>query len=58
MNPAPGFKQYPQHRVETKPSSAHVRVKYQGEVIADTREAVELHEATGEGKQTVAPVVY
>lgn len=38
MNPAPGFKQYPQHRVET-------------------REAVELHEATGKGKKTVAPVV-
>ncbi len=26
MNPAPGFKQYPQHRVETRPSSAHVTV--------------------------------
>ena len=31
---------------------------YQGEVIADTRDAVELHEDTGEGKKTVAPVVY
>ena len=34
MNPAPGFKQYPQHRIEARPSSAHVRVMYQGEVIA------------------------
>lgn len=58
MNPAPGFKQYPQHRVETAPSFAHVRVRYQGEVIADSREAVELHETTGEGKKTVAPIVY
>jgi uncharacterized protein (DUF427 family) len=58
MNPAPGFKKYPKHRVETRPSSVHVRVIYQGEVIADTRAAVELHESTGEGKKTVAPVVY
>jgi uncharacterized protein (DUF427 family) len=58
MNPAPGFKKYPQHRVEARPASAHVRVTWQGELIADTREAVELHESTGEGKKTVAPVVY
>lgn len=58
MNPAPGFRKYPQHRVETRPSSARVRVSYQGEVIADTRDAVELHESTGEGKKTVGPVVY
>ena len=58
MNPAPGFKKYPQHRVEARPASAHVRVIYEGELIADTREAVELHESTGEGKKTVAPVVY
>lgn len=58
MNPAPGFQKYPQHRVETRPSTKRVRVKYQGEVIADTRAAVEMHESTGEGKKTVAPVVY
>lgn len=58
VNPAPGFKKYPQHRVETRPASAHVRVTYEGEVIAETRDAVELHESTGEGKKTVAPVVY
>jgi uncharacterized protein (DUF427 family) len=58
MNSAPGFKKYPQHRVETRPASVHVRVMYEGELIADTREAVELHESTGEGKKTVAPVVY
>jgi uncharacterized protein (DUF427 family) len=57
-NPAPGFKKYPQHRVETRPAALHVRVTYEGEVIADTREAVELHESVGEGKKTVAPVVY
>ena len=58
MNPAPGFKQYPQHRVETRPASMHVRVTYAGEVIADTRDAVEMHESMGEGKKTAAPVVY
>ena len=58
MNPAPGFRKYPGHRVSTNPSRAHVVVTYKGEVIADTREAVELHESTGEGKKTVAPVVY
>jgi uncharacterized protein (DUF427 family) len=58
MNPAPGFKEYPEHRVDTRPSSVHLRVTFRGEVIADTREALELHESTGEGKKTVAPVVY
>ena len=58
MNPAPGFKKYPGHRVTTNPSRARVVVAYQGEVIADTRDAVELHESTGEGKKTVAPIVY
>ena len=58
VNPAPGFKKYPHHSVETRPSSAHVRVMYQGELIADTREAVELHESYGEGRKTVAPIVY
>jgi uncharacterized protein (DUF427 family) len=58
MNPAPGFKKYPQHHVQTRTSSRHVRVKYNGEVIADTLAAVELHEDVGEGKKTVSPVVY
>jgi uncharacterized protein (DUF427 family) len=58
MNPAPGFKKYPQHHVSTRSSSKHVRVKYRGEVIADTKDVVELVEDTGEGKKTVAPVVY
>ena len=57
-NPAPGFKKYPGHSVRTNASGAHVKVMLGGEVIADTREAVELHESFGEGKKTVAPVVY
>src|SRR5215212_7392699 len=58
MNPAPGFKKYPKHHVEARPSSAHVRVMYEGKVIAETREAVELVEDGGEGTKTVAPIVY
>ena len=58
MNPAPGFRKYPQHHVAPRPSSAHVRVTYKGEVIADTRDAVELQEDFGEGRKTVSPVVY
>ena len=58
MNPAPGFRKYPKHHVETRPSTAHVRVMYEGEVIAETRDAVEMLESAGEGKKAVAPVVY
>jgi len=57
-NSAPGFKKYPGHSVSANPSSAHVKVMLGGEVIADTREAVELHESMGQGKKTLAPVVY
>ena len=57
-NSAPGFKKYPGHSVSANPSSAHVKVILGGEVIADTREAVELHESMGQGKKTLAPVVY
>ena len=57
-NPAPGFKKYPGHSDSANASSAHVKVMLGGEIIADTREAVELHESMGQGKKTVAPVVY
>ena len=56
MNPAPGFKKYPQHKVATQPARVRVVVKYKGEVIADTRDAIALHE-THVG-HVVAPVVY
>ena len=46
------------HKVSTRPSRKRVRVTYRGEVIADTRNAVEMREGMGKGKKTVAPVVY
>lgn len=55
-NSGPGFKKYPKHRVATRPAGVRVQVKLNGEVIADSREAVALEE-TPEG-HVVAPVVY
>ena len=43
-NSAPGFKRYPEHQIETKPAGVRVRVVFNGEVIADSREAIRLDE--------------
>jgi len=56
MNPAPGFKEYPQHRVATRPAGRRVQVRIGNEVIADSTDAVALEE-THVGK-VLAPVVY
>ena len=56
MNPAPGYKKYPNHELSTRPATGRVQVKYKGELIADTRRAVEMRE-THEGS-VVAPVMY
>jgi uncharacterized protein (DUF427 family) len=55
-NPAPGFKKYPDHRITAKPAGVHVQVKLKGEMIADTRDAVQLEEPMG--GSTVSPIVY
>ena len=55
-NPAPCYKQYPKHRISTQPAKVRVQVTHDGEMIADTRNAIELHE-THVG-HVVAPVVY
>jgi uncharacterized protein (DUF427 family) len=57
-NSAPGFAKYPDHSISVKPAEVRVQVTFRGEVIADTRDAVQLREATGTGKITVAPVVF
>lgn len=56
MSAGPGWKQYPNHRITAKPAGGRVRVKLDGEVIADTRDAIELHEP--HVGHVVAPVVY
>ena len=45
-NPAPGYKKYPDHRIETKPAKERVRVTFNGEVIADTRDAIRMEEGS------------
>lgn len=55
-NSGPGFKSYPIHHITTKPSGVHVQVRFNGEVIADTRDAIRLEEP--HVGHVVAPVVY
>ena len=43
-NSGPGYKKYPDHRITTKPAGVRVRVELDGEVIADTRDAIRLEE--------------
>ena len=43
-NPAPGFKQFPNHRVTATQTPSHVRVLVDGTEIADSRAAVLVHE--------------
>ena len=51
MNPAPGFKKRPDHRITTVRSPRRVQVRVGDEVIADTRNALEMKEGD-------YPVVY
>src|SRR2546427_11632010 len=55
-NTGPGWKKYPKHRITTKPAGVRVQIKFKGEVIADTRDAIQLEE-THVG-HVVAPVIY
>jgi len=50
-NSGPGYKKHPDHRLTTKPAGVRVQVKLNGELIADTRDAVEMKEGD-------YPVVY
>jgi uncharacterized protein (DUF427 family) len=47
---------YPEHRVTATPAGVHVRVRFAGEVIADTHDAIRLDEP--KVGHVVAPVVY
>jgi uncharacterized protein (DUF427 family) len=55
-NSGPGYRTYPDHRIAATPAGVHVRIRFNGEVIADTRNAIRLEE-THVG-HVVAPVVY
>jgi uncharacterized protein (DUF427 family) len=43
-NPAPGYVQKPEHRVDLVPETRQVRVTFGGTVVADTRAAVRCEE--------------
>ena len=43
-NSGPGYKNHPEHRIETKSAGGRVRVTFNSEVIADSREAVRMDE--------------
>jgi uncharacterized protein (DUF427 family) len=45
-NSGPGYKQKPDHRITAKPASVRVQVKFDGEVIADTTNAVRMDEGS------------
>lgn len=45
-NAAPGFKSTPRSHIVTRPAGKRVRVTVNGEVIADSRDALELQEGT------------
>ncbi|MGF1455352.1 MAG: DUF427 domain-containing protein [Alphaproteobacteria bacterium] len=45
-NPAPGFKARPDHRITLGDGTARVRLTHRGAVIADTKNAIILNEAS------------
>lgn len=46
MSSGPGFRKHPEHRIATEPAGLRVVVKTNGEVIADTRDAVRMQEGS------------
>ncbi|WP_394848145.1 DUF427 domain-containing protein [Pendulispora brunnea] len=45
-NSGPGYAKHPEHRVEAQREAKRVRVTFQGEIIADTENAIRLEEGT------------
>jgi uncharacterized protein (DUF427 family) len=43
-NSGPGYRKHPEHRLTAKPAGVRVRVTFNGEVIADSRDAIRLDE--------------
>src|SRR5260370_13991415 len=53
-NPAPGYAQKPEHRVDLLPETRRVRVTFAGAVIADSKAALRVEE-TGHGPVHYVP---
>ncbi len=45
-NPAPGFRKTPRSHIVTRPVGKRVRVTLKGEVLADSRDALEMREGS------------
>ena len=45
-NSGPGYAQRPDHRITTRPAGMRVQVKFNGEVIADSANAIRMEEGT------------
>ena len=45
-NPAPGYKKRPDWRIDVAPARERVQVKWHGELIADSRNALVMREGT------------
>jgi uncharacterized protein (DUF427 family) len=43
-NPAPGFKNRPDHRIAVSPAATRVKALFQGKVVADTQDALAMKE--------------
>lgn len=50
-NSGPGYRQHPEHRITIAAAGLHVQVLFNGEAIADTRDAIAMKEGS-------YPVVY
>jgi uncharacterized protein (DUF427 family) len=45
-NSGPGYQKNPEHTITTKPAGVRIQVKFGGEVIADTEDAIRLDEGS------------
>jgi uncharacterized protein (DUF427 family) len=43
---APGFQSQQQHRIDTQPAKQRLRATFNGEIIADTRDALAMKEGS------------
>jgi uncharacterized protein (DUF427 family) len=45
-NSGPGYRKHPEHRITTQSAGVRVQVKFDGEIIADTEEALRMDEGS------------
>jgi uncharacterized protein (DUF427 family) len=45
-NSGPGYKQKPEHRITTQPARVRVQVRFDGELIADSANAIRMDEGS------------